>query len=280
MLDRALTLEPRDYVTHFLLYRWYAERGLGAGFKAQKHVYEAGQYGTRDSAIGLWGLGRREWCKSEDLSGTQRTRALERGVELCTQALAKRPDFTWALTMRGFCRRGLGRWKQAMADHDAVIRLSGQAFSYYNRGILHHVMQQYDKAQADYDTAIRLRPRYAKACIRRGRLHHEMKRYAKALADYDTAIRLAPRFGRAYINRGRLHHEMKRYAKAQADYDTAIRIYPRYAQAYIERGSLHAGLKRYRQAIEDWKRALLLARTAARKQRIGDLIRDVRSRIK
>ncbi len=46
LLERALKQLPQDYVTHFLLYRWYAEQGRGNTVSAQKHVHAAASNGT------------------------------------------------------------------------------------------------------------------------------------------------------------------------------------------------------------------------------------------
>ena len=47
-------------------------------------------------------------------------------------------------------------------------------------------------------------------------------RYDKALADYNTAIRIAPRYANAYVNRGALHHAMKKYRLALEDWERAL----------------------------------------------------------
>ncbi len=96
LLERALKQDPKDYVTHFLLYRWHAQQGRGNTRSAEKHVWAAAKHGTQDSAIGLWGLGMREIDKAKKLYGSAKTKALEQGVEFCTRALAKRADFAWA----------------------------------------------------------------------------------------------------------------------------------------------------------------------------------------
>ena len=53
--------------------------------------------------------------------------------------------------------------------------------------------QEYDRAIADYDEAIRLNPEVATAFNNRGNAYADKHLYDRAIADYDEAIRLNPR---------------------------------------------------------------------------------------
>ena len=53
--------------------------------------------------------------------------------------------------------------------------------------------EEYDKAIADYDQAIRLDPKYAMAYNNRGHAWYAKEEYDKAIADYDKAIELDPK---------------------------------------------------------------------------------------
>ncbi len=257
LLERALKQDPKDYVTHFLLYRWHAEQGKVYTPEARKHVWEAAQHGTRDSAVGLWGLGRRAYVKAMKLFGIEKTKALERAEAFCTQALEKRADFVWAIITRGSCYRDLGAWKKALADYDTALRLNPRyASAYLGRGKVHRAMKRYDNALDDFDTTIRLSPRWAKAFLNRGTVHLLIKRYDTALDDLDKAIHLNPRYAAAYWGRGKVHRAMKRYDKALADYGKAIGIDPRYAPAYLGRGRVHRAMKEYDKALADYGKAI------------------------
>ena len=63
---------------------------IGGGSGGIAAARRAAEYGARDSAIGLWGLGKRARERSLELYGSEKREALESGVRLCTQALAKR----------------------------------------------------------------------------------------------------------------------------------------------------------------------------------------------
>ncbi len=258
LLDRALTRQPRDYLTHFLLYRWYAEQGRGNTAEAQTHVKAAAEYGTRDSAIGLWGLAKRAYMDSARLARSEMRKKLELGVELSTEALAKQEAFAWALIIRGLCHKDLENWEASQADHDRVITLTGWPNAYLNRGNLRHAMKRYDKALEDYDKALRLDPQSFSAYNSRGDLHLDAERYDEARADFDKAINLNPKFSRAYNNRGVLHYEIRRYDEALADYAQAIRLDPESARAHMNRGKLHDEMKQYHKARSDFDKAINL----------------------
>ena len=101
--------------------------------------------------------------------------------------------------------------------------------AYNNRGDAWDAKEEYDKAIADYNEAIRLDPKYAVAYNNRGAAWCAKKEYDKAIADYDEAIRLDPKYATAYNDRGGAWYDKEEYDKAIADFDEAIRLDPKYA---------------------------------------------------
>ncbi|MEE8223247.1 MAG: tetratricopeptide repeat protein, partial [Alphaproteobacteria bacterium] len=55
--------------------------------------------------------------------------------------------------------------------------------------------------------------------------------YDRAIAEYDQAIKLKPDYAKAYYNRGVAYMSKGLYDRAIEDYDTAIRLRPDYAKA-------------------------------------------------
>jgi tetratricopeptide (TPR) repeat protein len=75
-----------------------------------------------------------------------------------------------------------------------------------------------DKALSDFNQAIRLGPRDARAyCDRADPEDQLLRQPDKALADYNQAIRLAPDFQRAHFNRGTHFIGQHDYARDIAD---------------------------------------------------------------
>ena len=159
---------------------------------------------------------------------------------------------------RGLAKAELGRYEDAIADWDEVIRLYPDAYTYDNRGLAKANLGRYEEAIADYDEAIRINPTDAVAYDRRGVAKAELGRYEEAIADYDEAIRINPTDAVAYDRRGIAKAGLGRYQDAIADHDEVIRINPTDAIAYSIRGSAKAGLGRYEDAIADHDEAIRL----------------------
>jgi tetratricopeptide (TPR) repeat protein len=134
------------------------------------------------------------------------------------------------------------------------------AFAYYHRGVAYESKGDHDRAIADLDQAIRLKPDFAEAYLARGVLYGARKRdYDRALADLDEAIRLKPDFAVAYYARGVVYVEGKGDDdRAIADWDQAIRLNPGYADAYTARGVMYARKGDYDRAIADYNEVIRL----------------------
>ncbi len=68
--------------------------------------------------------------------------------------------------------------------------------SYYNRGLAYEQKAEYDRAIADYSSAIRLNPDFADAYNSRGSAYGHKQDFDKAIADFIVAIRLDPKDSR------------------------------------------------------------------------------------
>jgi tetratricopeptide (TPR) repeat protein len=81
-----------------------------------------------------------------------------------------------------------------------------------------------------------------------------------AIADYDTAIRIDPKYVNAYIHRGMAKVGLKDNQGAITDLNTAISIDPKSAEAYFTRSVIkHDYLKDKQGAISDLTKASELA---------------------
>ena len=111
-----------------------------------------------------------------------------------------------------YCNQGLGA--EEAGDHDLAIDYytrclnegdlsrGNQVIIYNRRGNAYYYKGDYDRAVADYDRAIRLRPDYAFHYYNRGIAYSDKGEYDRAIADFDQALRLDPDYAFAYNNRG------------------------------------------------------------------------------
>lgn len=134
------------------------------------------------------------------------------------------------------------------ANDDALAR---RAWAWKEQGNL-------DKALADLDEAIRLKPAWAAWYINRGNILSEKKDYDRAIKDYDAAIRLDPKEALAFQGRGNAFYEKKDLDRALADYADAIRLDPKSAASYLARANVWYTKKEYEKAVQDRTEAVRL----------------------
>ncbi len=133
---------------------------------------------------------------------------------------------------------------QAIAGCTRVIedtrqKPKGRAAAFYNRGNAHAAKGARDAAIADYDEAIKLEPKNARALNNRGSARSDKGDTEAALADFDAALKLDRRLASAYFNRANLHAAKGETARAIEDYSKALQFNRRNVNAYIARGALH-----------------------------------------
>ena len=91
--------------------------------------------------------------------------------------------------MRGDARDELGQLDKAEPDYDAALKLDPNSADAYLARADHWYYNRHDteKARADYAAAIRLRPGWSWAYIQRARLETNTSQYDAALKDLDLA---------------------------------------------------------------------------------------------
>ncbi len=128
----------------------------------------------------------------------------------------------------------------------------------YNRGWRYGRMGEYDRAVADFDRAVELKPDFAEALHDRGLAYERMGEYDRAVADYGEAIRVKPDYAQAFFDRGFVYHHTGQDDRAIADYDEAIRLKSDYADAFRERGHVYYRKGEHDRAIVDYEQAIRL----------------------
>jgi tetratricopeptide (TPR) repeat protein len=160
---------------------------------------------------------------------------------------------------RGLAYDYKGDYDRAIADHDQAIQLKPDlALAYSNRGLAYIHKGDYDRAIADYDQAIQLKPDLALAYNNRGGAYSQKGDLDRAIADYDQAIQLKPDFAEAYMGRGTTYVFKGDYDRAIADCDQAIQLKPDFAEAYMSRGAAYADKGDYDHAVANFDQAIRL----------------------
>src|SRR5262245_39601535 len=115
-------------------------------------------------------------------------------------------------------------------------RTNDLASTYYNRAIAYRQKSDLDNAISDYNDAIKINPKHARAFNNRGTIYKEKGDLDRAIADFSEAIRLDPKFTAAYFNRGNAYDDKRDDEKALADLEAAIKLDPKSAAALTVRG--------------------------------------------
>lgn len=152
---------------------------------------------------------------------------------------------------------------QAIAHNDKVkesdtIQAPFLAALFFMRGCGYAGKGNYDQAQADFDRALSLNPKFAWAYCVRGRIYREKEDYDRAIVESNKAISLNPSFAEAYELRGDAYRYKGDYDKAIADLSRAVELNPNSQQAYGERGDAYRYKADYDKAIADYSQVVKL----------------------
>jgi len=103
------------------------------------------------------------------------------------------------------------------------------AAAYINRGVLHLMRSEFDKAVADSNVALALDNNLPEAAINRGAALLQEHRPADASADFTHALELAPaHLERVYFDRAMAREDMGDIKGAYADYRQASQLNPQW----------------------------------------------------
>ncbi len=127
-----------------------------------------------------------------------------------------------------------------------------------NRGNAFLSKSDFERAFADFNTAIRLDPKNAWAYAERGNLYKNKGDLDHALADLNESIRLDPNYALAFFSRGDLYKNRGDFTRAMADMNESIKLDPNYAPAYFTRGRLSYMLGNNPAALEDFTKSIKL----------------------
>jgi tetratricopeptide (TPR) repeat protein len=109
------------------------------------------------------------------------------------------------------------------------------AAAYINRGVLHVMRSEFDKARADSDVALELDNDLPEAAINRGAALLQQHRPAEAAADFTHALKLTPAHQeRVYFDRAMAREDMGDIKGAYADYQQALLLNPQWDKPRLE----------------------------------------------
>jgi tetratricopeptide (TPR) repeat protein len=137
--------------------------------------------------------------------------------------------------------------------------LDNLAGAHYNRAIALNLDGDPDRAVADFNEAIRLKPDFASAYNNRGVVYRQTRDYDRAIKDFDVALRLKPGDLYALNNRGNAYRDKRDAVQAMNDFNEAIRLAPDFATSFVNRAAIYRERGKFDLALKDIGHALKLA---------------------
>jgi tetratricopeptide (TPR) repeat protein len=211
--------------------------------------------------------------KEEQIAGASREQALscsnvsgklsrEKQIKVCTLAITsgdwKGRGLSWAFSDRGLAYFALQDFDKAFADFNEAIRLDpGNSMAFNNRGTVYMLRDDPDRAMADFDEAIKLDPNSVLAHRNRAVMYGDKGDYERAKADYGQTIRLDPEDRRHWSGRAYAYLATGDYEHAIADLNKAIQLEP-LAADLNNRGLVYMMTDKPGPAMADFDAALRL----------------------
>ena len=195
----------------------------------------------------------RGWVKTDQIL------PLETAAEHFSRRIAAAPGDGEAYQTRGRIWIEKEEWDRALADLDAAIRLApDDPRSHHLRGVVLARKKELVKAIAEFSEAIRLDPAFALAFRDRGLAWDARRFFDQAIADLNEAVRLDPGNLAFLLSRGRVCSSRGRHNQAMADFESVIRMQPGDPTGYVARGEELMEDLQSEAAIADFTRALEL----------------------
>ncbi len=186
------------------------------------------------------------------------TRRYHDALNDSTKAIALQPRLALGYAMRGLAYDGLESYRREIEECSKAIALDSRNYKFYlYRAAAYLNLKQYKNAVLDCNKALSLTAE-ADPYSERGYVYCVQGNYERAVADYTTAIKIAPQVSNIYLLRAYAYQRLGQFQKQILDLTAAARIEPKSVDAYEYRGSAYYGLGQFQNAIADCNMAMKL----------------------
>lgn len=166
---------------------------------------------------------------------------------------AKKLDFNYHHLLEWISNAG------EMVESEELLALREEdredAQFYINRATLFVEHFDYENAIFDFTTAYAM-ANNPKVLISRGAVNMRMVRYDKALADFNSALKQEDDLIQGYVLRAKLYAAIQEIQLAETDFKKAISLAKDEASLYEERAQFYENIGNYEQAVADYSTVL------------------------
>jgi tetratricopeptide (TPR) repeat protein len=149
-----------------------------------------------------------------------------------SDTVKKSPDSVQARNNLGLTYASQRLFDKAIAEYQSALRLKPDLVETHNNlGLAYASHGLLDKAITEFQTALRLKPDFLEARNNLGLTYASQGLLDKAITEFQTALRLAPDFVKAHYNLGVTYELQGLSNKAIAEYQTTLRLAPDFHRA-------------------------------------------------
>ncbi len=173
------------------------------------------------------------------------------------RAIETDPNDPWPVMIRAIAAARDGDRTQALADAARALEITGARSSdgHLVRSAVHYFLDDFDKARADVDTAIRLNGDNGQAHRMLSRLLIRQGRLDEAQRSLDTAARHLPNDVTVMLQQGLIALGRRDFGLAVRELSRSIEINDVHAEGFAARGQAHEGQGLVTAAIADYRAA-------------------------
>lgn len=184
---------------------------------------------------------------------------LEESVRLSERLLPRLAERFLLHAWRAELYTGFDLHEKALADLDEALRLKPDyGWAYSEKADIYTQQHLLEPALACCDRLIELYPGQGWAYALRSRAWGKCGRLNEALADLDHAVGLGSVLGAVYSWRGECRRHLGRFKAAVEDFNSAQALDPAYPLTYLWRGAAWLEMGRHKEAIGDLTRSIKL----------------------
>ncbi|EGC40514.1 hypothetical protein DICPUDRAFT_146678 [Dictyostelium purpureum] len=159
-----------------------------------------------------------------------------------------------AYKRRGQSKVARGMEYEALEDFNQAVAFDKESDYdiYYNRGLLHYQMRNYERALKDFKKVVSIEPQHTLAWNRIGLCLNVNGYPMEAYNAFLQSISIDPNFEASYTNIGQCWRDLGIFDKSLEAFNKALEICPNYCNALHLRGLLFYNSGRHLDAIKDW----------------------------
>ena len=157
-----------------------------------------------------------------------------------------------------------------------IIDNPDDALIFNIRGACYAGLNQLNLAKENYEKAIELNPRYAKAHYNLAGALHELDKLELSIQSYQNSIDIEPDYAEAHNNLGNVFKEIGQLDDAISSYEKAISIKPDYIEAFYSLGATFHEAGKLEDTVQCYERVLELRPDfAGMHNNLGNVLREL-----